>query len=142
MAKESACNAGDTSSIPGSGRFPGEGNGNPLQSCLENPMDRGTWLVTVHRVTKSWTLLKRLSTHTHTHNTNTKYFVPFRTLENRIFLLRSGSGIHQKHAIRHLKFLLTLSHSTKNVLISIPPFPRKQSKESSETKLGWIVQKR
>ena len=66
MAKESACNAGDTSLIPGSGRFPGEGNGNPLQSCLENPMDRGTWLVTVHRVTKSWTLLKRLSTHTHT----------------------------------------------------------------------------
>ena len=66
MAKESACNAGDTGSIPGSGRFPGEGNGNPLQSCLENPMDRGTWAVTVHRVTKSWTLLKRLSTHIHT----------------------------------------------------------------------------
>ena len=40
--KVSACNAGDTGSIPGSGRFPGEGNGNPLQhSCLENPMDRG-----------------------------------------------------------------------------------------------------
>ena len=42
--KESACNAGDLSSIPGSGRSPGEGNGNPLQySCLENPMDRGAW---------------------------------------------------------------------------------------------------
>ena len=41
-SKESACNAGDLGSIPGSGRFPGEGNGNPLQySCLENPMDRG-----------------------------------------------------------------------------------------------------
>ena len=40
--KESACNAGDLSSIPGPGRSPGEGNGNPLQySCLENPMDRG-----------------------------------------------------------------------------------------------------
>ena len=40
--KESACNAGDVGSIPGSGRSPGEGNGNPLQySCLENPMDRG-----------------------------------------------------------------------------------------------------
>ena len=40
--KESACNAGDLGSIPGSGRSPGEGNGNPLQhSCLENPMDRG-----------------------------------------------------------------------------------------------------
>ena len=40
--KESACNAGDPGSIPGLGRYPGEGNGNPLQySCLENPMDRG-----------------------------------------------------------------------------------------------------
>ena len=40
--KESACNAGDPGSIPGSGRFPGGGNGNPLQySCLGNPMDRG-----------------------------------------------------------------------------------------------------
>ena len=42
--KESACNAGDLSLIPGSGRSPGEGNGNPLQySCLENSMDRGAW---------------------------------------------------------------------------------------------------
>ena len=42
--KESACNAGDLGAIPGSGRFPGEGNGNPLQnSCLENSMDRGAW---------------------------------------------------------------------------------------------------
>ena len=43
-AKDSACNAGDLSSIPGLGRSPGGGNGNPLQySCLENPMDRGAW---------------------------------------------------------------------------------------------------
>ena len=42
--KESACSAGDPGSIPGSGRSPGKGNGNPLQySCLENPMDRGAW---------------------------------------------------------------------------------------------------
>ena len=42
--KASVCNAGDWGSIPGSGRSPGEGNGNPLQySCLENPMDRGAW---------------------------------------------------------------------------------------------------
>ena len=47
--KESACNVGDPGSIPGSGRSPGEGNGNPLQySCLENPMDRGTWWATIH----------------------------------------------------------------------------------------------
>ena len=44
VGKESACNAGEPGSIPGSGRAPGEGNGNPLQhSCLKNPMDRGTW---------------------------------------------------------------------------------------------------
>ena len=42
--------------IPGSGRSPGEGNGNPLQdSCPENPLDRGAWRAIVHRVTKSWT---------------------------------------------------------------------------------------
>ena len=56
--KASACNAGDLSSIPGSGRSPGEGNGNPLlYSCLENPMGGGAWWATVHRVAKSWTLL-------------------------------------------------------------------------------------
>ena len=49
--KESACNAGDLGSIPGSGRSHGEGNSNPLQySCLGNPMDRGAWQITVHGV--------------------------------------------------------------------------------------------
>ena len=52
--KESACNVGDLGSIPGLGRFPGEGNGYPLQrSCLENSMDRGAWQAMVHRVAKS-----------------------------------------------------------------------------------------
>ena len=51
VGKESACNAGDPGSIRGSGRYPAEGNGNPLQySCLENPMDRGAWWATVHGV--------------------------------------------------------------------------------------------
>ena len=54
--KASARNAGDLGSIPGPGRSPGEGNGNPLQdSCLENPMDRGAWWATVHGVAKSRT---------------------------------------------------------------------------------------
>ena len=54
--KESASNAGNPSWIPGLGRSPGKGNGNPLQdSCLENPMDRGAWWATVHEVTKSQT---------------------------------------------------------------------------------------
>ena len=55
VGKESACNAGDLGPVPGSGRSPGGGHGNPLQySGLENPMDRGAWQATVHRVTKSW----------------------------------------------------------------------------------------
>ena len=59
--KESACNAGDPGSIPGLGRSPGEGNGNPLQySYLENPMDRGAWWATVHGVTE----LDATNTHT------------------------------------------------------------------------------
>ena len=54
--KASACNARDLGSIPGSGRCPGEGNGNPLQySCQENPMDGGAWWATVQRVAKSRT---------------------------------------------------------------------------------------
>ena len=52
--KESACNSGDTGLIPGSGRFSGEGNGNPLQySCLESSIDRGACQATVHGVAKS-----------------------------------------------------------------------------------------
>ena len=56
--KESVSNAGDPGLIPGSGRSPGEGNGNPLQySCLENSLDRGAWWATVHGVAKSQTQL-------------------------------------------------------------------------------------
>ena len=59
VGKESVCNAGDPGSIPGLGRSPGEGNGNPLQyPCLENPMDRGAWWATVlgvARVGHDWT---------------------------------------------------------------------------------------
>ena len=59
VVKNLPANAGDirdTGSIPGSGRCPGEGNGNPPQySCPENPVDRGAWWATVHVVAKSWT---------------------------------------------------------------------------------------
>ena len=55
---EYACSSGGMGSIPGSGRSPEEGNGNPLQySCLENPMDRGAWQATVYRVAKRQTQL-------------------------------------------------------------------------------------
>ena len=64
-------NAGDIRdvvSIPGFGRFPGGGHGNPLQySCLEDPMDRGAWQATVHGMAKSLTQLKQIMAHTHTH---------------------------------------------------------------------------
>ena len=56
----------DGDSVPRSGRSPGGGHGTPLQSsCLENPMDRGAWRATVHRVAKSQTRLKQLSVHAH-----------------------------------------------------------------------------
>ena len=58
MVKNLPASEADMDSIPGLERSPGEGNGNPLQySCLENPMDRGAWQATVHRVTKSRTQL-------------------------------------------------------------------------------------
>ena len=56
--RESACNAGELSSVPALGRSLGDGPGNPLQySCLENPMDEGAWQAIQSRVTKSWTRL-------------------------------------------------------------------------------------
>ena len=72
-------------SIPGLGRSPGEGHGNPLQySCLENPVDQGAWWTTVHRAAKSWAQLNQLSvhtrahthTHTHTHTGNAEHHPP------------------------------------------------------------------
>ena len=73
MVKNVPAKAGDlrnAGSIPGSGIFPGEGNGNPLQhSCLENSMERGAWRATVHRVAESDTteVTQHAHTHTHTH---------------------------------------------------------------------------
>ena len=67
MVKNPPANAGDisdTGSIPGSGRFPGGDNSNPLQySCLKNPMDRGTWLARVHWGHKKSGITEQLSTH-------------------------------------------------------------------------------
>ena len=64
--KETACNVGDESSIPGLGTSPGEENGKPLQySCLENPMDRGACLATTHRVAKESDMTQQLHSLTH-----------------------------------------------------------------------------
>ena len=73
--KESACNEGDLGSSPGLRISPVEGNGYQFQySCLENPLDRGTWWAAVHSVTNSWTnLVTNTHTHTHTHTFYNKH---------------------------------------------------------------------
>ena len=72
VVKSMPANAGDIrdmGSVPGSGRFPGGGHGNPFQySCLENHMDRGAWQGTIHGVTQDRTQLKQLNVHTHIKN--------------------------------------------------------------------------
>ena len=91
--KASARNAGDLGSIPGSGRSPGEGNGNPLQySCLENPMDGGAWWATAHGVAKSRT---RLSDFTHSRygETLTRFSAVERNSDNSTNHRVVGRGI-------------------------------------------------
>ena len=80
LGKESACNAGDPGSIPGSERSLGKGNDNPLQySCLENPVGRGAWWATVHEVTRV------------RHDLATKHQPPF--LRNTEFWLKTVSSV-------------------------------------------------
>ena len=96
--KVSACNAGDPGLIPGLGRSPGEGNGNPLQySCLENPTDGGAWKATVHGVAKSWT---RLSDFTFTLNG----LVVFHTFFNLSLNLAIRSSLPEPQSTPDLVF--------------------------------------
>ena len=91
--KVSAYNVGELGSIPGSGRSPGEGNGNALQySCLENPMDRGAWQATVQGIAKSWT---QLSDFTSLHNT-------FQSQQQKkMFFSRQEIGMHKYEVKRY-----------------------------------------
>ena len=81
MVRNLPANVGDTRDvglIPGSGRSPERGNGNPLQcSCLENPRDRGAWWATVHGVATRWTQLKRLSMHAYIYIQRSICSLPF-----------------------------------------------------------------
>ena len=114
MGKNPPTNFGDIrteGSIPGSGRFPGGGHGNPLwYSSLENPVDRGAWRVTVHRVIKSPTRLKQLSMHAIRHR---GYTAPFeagqraqgstsgilnRTLDTQDFVVETNNMCRENQA--------------------------------------------
>ena len=76
VVKNLPANAGDAGSIPGSGGSPGEGNGNPFQySCLGNPMARGAWKATAHRVNKESDMTERL-------NSSSKAFIKIKTESN------------------------------------------------------------
>ena len=94
MIKDTPVNAGDSrdvGSIPGLGRSPGLGNGNPLQySCQENSMDRGAWWATVHEVAES-DMTEQLSVHTHTH---------------KIYWIFGNVGIHVNVEIYRVLFSL------------------------------------
>ena len=86
-----ACNEGDQGFIPGSGRPPGEENGNTLQySCLENSMDRGAWHATVHRVTKSqtglWLTCSRLCAKLNIHAITKSFFFFLLFIEVQLLL--------------------------------------------------------
>ena len=119
--KESACNAGDPEHmgwIPGSGRSPGWGHGNPLQcSCLKNPMDRGAWWVAVHRGGKSWTQPKQLRRHVTLNTTKGHSFL------HNSFVFSITTGLFLK-----LASCLSSSHD---------PSQRTSEKKSPRNQLVW-----
>ena len=93
-SKVSAYNAGDLGSLPGSGRSPGEGNGNPLQySCLENPMDGGSWQSTVPGVAKSRTRLSDFTYSEYTHGRAVIFKPPFRRSSGEHSQVRSKTSL-------------------------------------------------
>ena len=102
--KASACSEGDLRLIPGSGRSPGEGNGNSLQySCLENPMDGGAWWATVHRVAKSRTRLSDFTFTFHLHALDKEMVTPSSVLAWRKKGAGKSGGLLSMglHRVRH-----------------------------------------
>ena len=111
VIKNLLANAEDTSSIPGSGRSPGDGNDNPLQNpCLENPMDRGTWQAAVHGVAKESDMTKQLSIHVCVHiyiytyitciYIHTHIYVCVCVYEYNTYKIKSGSQMREVGRMR------------------------------------------
>ena len=123
--KESACNAGDLGSIPGMGRYPGEGNGYPLQySCLENPMDRGAWWATDHGVAKSQTRLS-VFTFTFFHSCSTR---SVRWSQNGLSIFCVSNTFHKAVNISFNLAALKLC----SVSFSLPLLKKSRGSESRE----------
>ena len=115
--KESACSGGDVGSIPGSGRCPREGHGNPLQySCLENPMDWWAWWATVHGFTKSWV---QLSDFHFTSVVFTKDQISMR-LTLSILMNKPGRFSSLRRSLTKTEFRLPGCHKTKASLPCCP----------------------
>ena len=107
---------------PWSERFPGEEHGNALQySCLKNPMDRGSWQATVHRVAKSWTQLKRLGMHTHGSRYSAfmgveEYVLLLPALRKYFYLLRSDLEATESASL--LQFFTNFTFSPRKTTFS------------------------
>ena len=116
--KESPGNAGDLGSIPGLGKFPGEGNGYPvLYSCMENSMDRGAWRVKVHGVIKSQT---RLNYWAHAH-TDTYLQDIKKSLLYLIYNVVLLSGVRQSESVIHISTLFSVQFSCSIMSDSLWP---------------------
>ena len=125
VVKNLLANAGDRYGFdPRSERFPGEEHGNALQySCLKNPMDRGSWQATVHRVAKSWTQLKRLGMHTHGSRYSAfmgveEYVLLLPALRKYFYLLRSDLEATESASL--LQFFTNFTFSPRKTTFSTP----------------------
>ena len=119
MVKNPPANAGDSGSIPGSGRSPGGGHGNPLQcSCLENPMERGAWWATVQGVTQSQTGLSDGHTNRGCHSKDALSF-QHRTPDGKTDVHTAGLQAQNPpvRVVRHAK-LFTEQPSAPKIVIS------------------------
>ena len=110
MVKASAYNAGDPGLNPGSGRSPGEGNGNSLQySCLENPMDRGAWQATFHGVAENWTWLSDFTFFQFMFLIGSHSCTTLSSVGSKSYLIQGGMRREVVHSIHHILLLFFAS---------------------------------